>query len=220
MTKVNSGYDQQYRQMAGDLAAATGNATGSSATTLTDSGATWTTNAFKGHIVAVTLSANNVAVSGWRYGTVVSNTGTALTVDQWYLPTAPGTFAAASTPSSTCAYFIQSGGAPCWYMGLTADTAAVGASDTTLPSEITTSGGGLIRKICTVAHTASATTYTLAATFTANGTDSLPVTVHKIGISPSILSTAALQLFESILSADATLTASGDAVTVTDTVTM
>lgn len=220
MTKVNSGYDQQFRQMAGDLAGTTGNATATTATTLTDSGASWTTNAYKGHVLVATLSANNVAVTGFRFGIVVSNTSTAFTVDQWYAPGSPGTFAAASTPSSTAAYYVLSGGAPCWYMGLTADTGAVSTSDTTLPSEITTSGGGLIRKICTVAHSASASTYTLAATFTANGSDTLPVTIHKVGISPSILSTTALQLFESVLSADATLNASGDAVTVTDTVTM
>lgn len=212
--KTNSGYDQQFRQMAGDIAGIAGTATATSSASLTDSGGTWGSNVYKGHLVV----AGNSGAS-FVYGVIVSNTGTVLTIDRWYTPATPGG-AAASTPSSTAPYLIMPGGAPAWYMGLTADSGAASAGDTTLPSEITTASGGLIRKIVTVAHSASASTYTLSTTFTANGSDSLPVTIHKIGISPSILATAALQLFESVLSADATLATSGDAVTITDTVTM
>lgn len=212
--KNYSGYDQQYRQMAGDVAGLAGTATATAAASLTDSGATFSVNAYAGHMV---LAGNSAAT--FVYGVVISNTATVLTIDRWYTPSSPGG-AAASTPSATAPYIIMPGGAPCWYMGLTADSADPALADTTLPSEITTASGGLIRKICTVAHTASATTYTLAATFTANGSDSLPVTVWKVGISPSIKSTATLQLFETALPSSVTFSSSGDATTITDTISM
>ena len=67
------------------------------------------------------------------------------------------------------------------YLALTANATAPSASDTTLTAEIVTGGGGLLRAAATYAHTAAATTYTLTLTFTANGSDSLPVTIAKVG---------------------------------------
>lgn len=104
------------------------------------------------------------------------------------------------------------------WMALTANGTTPSASDTTLAGEITTGGGGLVRVAATPAHTTGANTYTLTRTFTANGSDSLPVTIHKVGIFDA--ASAGNLIFETVLSADATLTASGDAVTVTSTVTM
>jgi hypothetical protein len=94
---------------------------------------------------------------------------------------------------------------------------AVSAASTTLPGEITTAGGGLIRKQVTYAHTATTNTSTLTGTFTANGTDSLPVTVAKIGVLNAL--TVGTLAYETLLNATATLTISGDNVTVTETVT-
>jgi hypothetical protein len=204
--KVNSGNDVEARCLGGDVAGDTGTSTGTTSTTLTDSGKSWTTNAFAGHVVA----------TGGVYGVVLSNTGTALTVDRWYAPATPGG-AAGSTPS-TGTYVILPGGAPAWFMAITANSTSPSASDTTLAGEITTAGGGLVRKLATYAHTAGASTYTLTATFTANGSDSLPVTVAKMGVFNSISS--GLMLHETLLNATATLTASGDACTVSQTVTM
>lgn len=204
--KVNSGNDIEARNLGGDIAGDTGTSTGATATTLTDSGKSWTTNAWTGHLVC----------TGSVYGVVVSNTATALTVDRWYTPSTPGG-AAASTPS-TGTYVIPPGGAPVWYMALTANATAASASDTSLTAEITTAGGGLIRKLVTYAHTTGASTYTLTGTFTANGSDSLPVTIAKIGTFNSI--TSGQMLHETLLSATATLSASGDPVTVTQTITM
>lgn len=204
--KTNSGNDIEARNLGGDLAGDTGTSTGTTATTLTDSGKSWTTNAWTSHLVA----------TGSVYGVVVSNTATALTVDRWYTPASPGG-AAASTPA-TGAYVILPGGAPVWYMALTANSTAPAATDTTLTGEITTSGGGLVRKLATYAHTAGTNTYTLTGTFTANGSDSLPVTVAKIGTFNSI--TSGQMLHETLLSATATLSASGDALTITQTVSM
>lgn len=204
--KVNSGNDVLARNLGGDIAGDTGTSTGTTSTSLTDSGKSWTSNAWAGHIV----------VSGAVYGVVLSNTGTALTVDRWYAPATPGG-AAGSTPS-TGTYVILPGGAPAWFMAITANNTSPSAGDTTLAGEITTAGGGLVRKLATFAHTAGASTYTLSTTYTANGSDSLPVTVAKMATFTSIAS--GVMLHETLLNATATLTASGDAVTVTDTVTM
>ncbi len=108
--------------------------------------------------------------------------------------------------------------ASCNYMGLTANAAAESAANTSLPAEITTAGGGLIRKQATYAHTAGTNTSTLTATFTANGTDTLPVTVAKTGVFNHITTAATLD-YEKLLNATTTLTASGDNVTVTFTLT-
>lgn len=105
------------------------------------------------------------------------------------------------------------------YMALansaTATTPA--ASDTTLTGEITTAGGGLIRKQATYAHTAGTNTTTLTATFTANGSDSLAVTVSQIGIFNA--SSSGTMALKTALSSNATLTTSGDNVSVTETIT-
>jgi hypothetical protein len=104
------------------------------------------------------------------------------------------------------------------YIALTANATAPSASDTTLTAEITTGGGGLIRAQAAYAHTGSTATFTLTKTFTANGSDSLPVTLAKIGVFNA--SSSGSLCFETLLSATATLTASGDACTITDTFTI
>lgn len=104
------------------------------------------------------------------------------------------------------------------YMALTANATAPAAGDTTLTAEIATGGGGLIRKQATYAHTAGTNTYTLTGVFTANGSDALPVTVAKYGIFNA--SSAGTLVFETLLGSTATITASGDQLTVTVTVTM
>lgn len=161
---------------------------------------------------------------GCVWGQIKSNTNASppvLTVDRWYNAATPGG-AAATTPVAG-PWVILDGRAPAWFMGLTADTGspASPSTATSLTSEITTASGGLIRKICPYAHSASANTYTLTPVFTANGSDSLPVTVHKIGVFNSMVvgDTVGTILFETVLSADATLSASGDQLTITETVT-
>lgn len=204
--KVNSGNDILARALGGDVAGDTGTSTGTTSTSLTDSGKTWTSNAFAGHLV----------VSGGVYGVVLSNTSTTLTVDRWYAPATPGG-AAGSTPS-TGSYVVLPGGAPTWFMAITANNTAPSATDTSLAGEITTAGGGLVRKLATFAHTSGTNTYTLSTTFTANGSDSLPVTVAKMATFNSISS--GQMLHETLLNATAPFTASGDATTITNTVTM
>lgn len=205
--KVNSGNDAQADQMGGGVVGVTGTATSTTATSLTNTGASFGT--LTGHIV----------VAGSVYGVIVSNTGTVLTVDRWYNPATPGG-AAGSTPSGTAVYMVLPGNAPAMFMALTANATAPSGSDTSLTAEITTAGGGLIRKLATYAHTPGAASYSLAATFTGNGSDAYPVTVAKMGIFNSIVAATGLMQFETLLSpSTATLSASGDQVTVTDSVT-
>lgn len=208
MTLVNAGLDGMACAMGGDLAGSTGTATATSATSLTNSGASFGT--YTGHIV----------VAGSVYGVITSNTGTVLTIDQWYNPGSPGG-SAGSTPSGTSTYVILPGNAPYWYMALTTNATAPSVSDTSLTSEYSTTAGGLIRKIATYAHTGGASSYSLAATYTVNGSDTgLPYTINKIGIFNTLTNATGRMMFETALSPSATVSASGDQCTITDTVTI
>lgn len=216
---TQNGRDIWARALGGGQVGDTGQATASGATSLTDStkSGTWTSNQWAGCRVFASVSATQMV-----FGIIVSNTTTVLTVDRWYTVGTPGG-AAGSTPSATGTYVITDGNAPAWFMGLTANNGAPASPSTatSLTGEITTVGGGLIRKICPYAHTASQNTYTLTPVFTANGSDSLSVVIAKIGVFDSMVpgDTTSTMLFESLLSATATLSASGDQLTVTETVT-
>jgi hypothetical protein len=104
------------------------------------------------------------------------------------------------------------------YMSLSANASAPAGSDTTLTGEITTGGGGLYPAQGTYAHTNGTTTSTVSKTFTTNGSDSLPVTIAQIGLRNAGAAGGTLGVKE-LLSATATLTTSGDALTVTYTLT-
>jgi hypothetical protein len=118
------------------------------------------------------------------------------------------------------------GGAPAFYMGITTNATAFNAADTTLASELWFSGGGLRRRLASWAHTNGTSTYTVSNTFTANGSDTLPQAIAKIGIFQHFVNTtvstsnSGVMLFETVLSSTATLSASGDNVAITDTVTI
>lgn len=104
------------------------------------------------------------------------------------------------------------------WVALTANNTSPAAGDTTLTGEITTGGGGLIRKAGTYGHTTGAASYTLTTVFTANGSDSLPVTIAKRGVFDA--SSSGQLVFTTLLSPTATLSASGDQLTITDTVSL
>lgn len=104
------------------------------------------------------------------------------------------------------------------YIALTANSTSPAAGDTTLASEIATASGGLVRAQATYAHTNGQSTFTLTKTFTANGNDSLSVTVAKVGIFNA--SSSGTLVWETLLGTTATLSAVGDALTCTETVTL
>jgi hypothetical protein len=207
---VNSGRDLQALTMGGDITAFTGTATATSATSLTVASG-FTASAYIGKIVVAGTTPGTAV-----YGIITANTTTVLTIDRWYNPLTPSG-AAATTPSATTTFIIMPYGAGAPWMALTANASAAAGADTTLTAEITTGGGGLIRKLGTYAHTAGVASYTITTVYTANGSDALPVTVAKMGCFNSI--TGGTMAFETLLNATATLTLSGDQLTVTDTVT-
>ena len=214
---LNDGRVQQANNYGGGQVGTTGQATSSAATTLTNSGAAWTVNQWAGYRVYASVSA-----SAMVWGNVLSNTSTALTVDRWYAPATPGG-SAGSTPSGTAAYLIADGGVvSAWFMGLTATNITPGATDHALSGEYTVAGGGLVRKICPYALTSgtSPMTMTLTPVFTANGTDTLPQTFYAIslGVSMVVAATTLIQKFEASLSAPQTISASGDQLTVTSSI--
>lgn len=213
MNITQNGRDIQARVAFGGAVGLVGTATATGTTSLTESGATWTSNQFQGFRV--------VALATGVWANIISNTSTVLTLDRWYTPATPGGSAGA-TPSGTTGFVIMDGGAPSWFMGLSTSTTGVGtpSTNTTLPSEITTSGGGLVRQICPWAHTASAATTTLTPVYTANGSDSLPVIVGSIGTANSMVPTSTPNLFfNTVFSSTATLSSIGDQLTVTQTIT-
>jgi hypothetical protein len=161
--------DWQAKAMGGGLGAffgatAQGTLTACTATVATNSGATFPTanQGLAGMVVAV--GANASGTGSTVFGVIMSNTATALTVDQWYNP---ATGAAGTTPNATGQYQIIPGQFPAMFLALTADATGPSSADTTLASEITTNG--FTRAIGTWAHTQAATTYTQTKTFTCSG---------------------------------------------------
>jgi len=196
-----------------------GVATASSATTLTtNSAVTHATNDLAGQIVVA-----GTATVANCYGVIVTNTSgtnTVLTVDRWSVPATPGG-AAATTPATTSPYVIVAGGSPAWFMGITATATAFSATDVSLAGEITTAGGGLIRKICPYAHTTGTNTSTLTPVFTVNGSDTgLPVTIAAMGTWNVLIGTTGILSYHTVLGTTAVLSAIGDSLTLTSTLTL
>lgn len=180
-------------------------ATGSSATSLTDTGEAWTTDQFKGWTVIAEESTNTPV-----YGNIGSNTGTVLTIDAWR----NADDSAGTTPGTTANYAIYPTCRP-RYMGLTENASAAAAGNTALTGEITT--GGCARALTTYAHTNDAATLTLQKAFSVSA--SFPA-IHRMGLFTASNTTAGgIMVFESVLNADANVV-SGDTLTVTDTITL
>jgi hypothetical protein len=189
----------------GSAGPAANTATATSATSLTDSGESWTTDQFKGWTVFAEESTNNPV-----FGNIGSNNGTVLTLDAWWGPND----AAETTPGSTADYIILPTARP-RYMALTENAGAASASDTALTGELTTGGAG--RALATYAHTPGTATFTLLKAFSITGT--FPA-IHKMGLfTASTLTAAGIMIFETVLNADASVI-TGDTLQVTDTVTI
>lgn len=196
------------------LAAATGAAgvnnganvaTGSSATSLTDTGESWTTDQFKGWTVVAEETTNTPV-----HGNIGTNSATVLTIDAWR----NADDSAGTTPGSTANYAIYPTCRP-RFMGLTENAGAAAAGDTVLTGEITT--GGCARALTTYAHTNDAATLTLSKTFSVSST--FPA-IHKIGLLTASNTTAGgILVWEVVLNADANVI-SGDSLAVTWTLTI
>jgi hypothetical protein len=180
-------------------------ATGSSATSLTDTGEAWTTDRFKGWTVIAEETTNTPV-----YGNIGTNSGTVLTIDAWK----NADDSAGTTPGATANYAIYPTVRP-RYMGLTENAGAAAAGDATLTGEITT--GGCNRQLATYAHTPGTATFTLIKSFSVTST--FPA-IHKMGLfSASTTTAGGIMVFETVLNADANVI-NGDTLQVTDTVTI
>lgn len=164
-----------------------------------------------------------VSVSG-VWANIESNTNASppvLSIDRWYNPATPGG-SAAGTPAAG-KFVVAQCSAAVQFMGLSASTTSLGtpSTNTSLPGEIVTSGGGLVRQICPIAHTASTAVTTLTPIFTANSSDSLPVVIGSVGTFNSMVvaDTTQTMFFNTLLGTTATLSSIGDQLTITQTVT-
>lgn len=180
-------------------------ATGAAATSLTDTGETWTVDQFKGWTVIAEQGTDTPV-----YGNVGSNSATVLTIDAWK----NNDDSAGTTPGATANYAVYPS-CRARYMALTENAGAAAAGDTALTGELTTGGCG--RALATYAHTPAAATYTMAKTFTVTAT--FPA-IHKMGMfSASNPTAAGVAIFVAVLNADASVI-SGDSLAVTQTVTL
>jgi hypothetical protein len=222
MNITQNGRDMQSRMFGGGTQQAGVSTTAPTATTYTLDGVTapGSTTAYNGQRVL----AGSTAV-GDVYGIAQSNTNATppvITVDRWYNAATPGG-AVATTPVAG-PYVIPDGSPAVRFMALsTAVSPTIGtpSTNTSLPSEVTTAGGGLIRQVCPWAHTATAATTTLTPVYTANGNDSLPAVLTCVGTFSSMVVAATVQtmFFNTAFGTSATLSSVGDQLTVTQTIT-
>jgi hypothetical protein len=212
---VNNGLDILSRTLGGLIVGFNkATATAATATSLTATATPFVASAYIGCTV--------VDLTTGVYGVISANSTSVLTVDRWYNPATPGG-AAGTTPGATDTYAILSGGPPAWFMGISTTNTASVATDTTMAGEITTAGGGCLRALATYAHTGGTTTFTLANTFTTNSSDtaSLPYAVARDGLFTSIVTGGVTtMLAETLLNAIATLSLTGDSVTITHSLTI
>lgn len=199
-------------------------ATATSATSLTNTGAAFPTSgglngSLQGHLV---WAVNGT--TGLVFGVILSNTATVLTVDRWY---DPKTGNAGTTPAATALYAITPGMGTTNWIGLSTDTTTPAAADvlrtadglfgngTGAGTATEQTGSGLARTL--VLPTFPATHQTqLQNTWTYTG--AVSVTIAKVVLCNSLAAAGSKLHLETLLSATATVAASGDSIQVTWTV--
>ncbi len=237
--RLNVGRDQQQRiAMFGDVGAslnglaATGTATSPTATTWTGAASSFPTatssagNAgLQGHMVFVANAVTSDAFTNPVAGVILSNTATALTVDQWYA--VPITGATGTTPAAASAAFVLPGAAPVWWVALSTSTSSPAATDVTrsadgLWADGTSSGtateqtaNGLARAYCGYGSSTNPTDntagqYNFLHTWTYTGATS--VTIGKVVLFNSAAGAGTIPLLETLLNATATVAANGDTI--------
>lgn len=241
--RVTMGRDQWQRGlMMGDVGATIGDGkagllTAATATTATPAGGGLPTAAtsagntgLQGKIIV--LGPNNAGVGSQVFGVIVSNTATVITVDQWYA--VPVTGAAGVAPNATSSYMILPGMAWAAWVGLSTSVAAAAAGDilrtadglfgdgTGAGAATEQNANGLARAYCgqggATAPTFGAGTYVLDHTWTYSTTGA--VTLGKVVNCNSLAVAGSLLFLETLLSATGQVSAVGDTIRVTWTVTL
>lgn len=216
-----------------------GSATAPTATTFT-SGTTLPTSTtsagnagLQGHMLFVANSVTSDAFANPVMGVIVSNTASVITVDQWYA--VPMTGAAGTTPSAASAGIVLPGGSQAAWIALSTDTTTPAATDVTSTSGLWangTSGGtvteqtanGLARAYCGSGNPGTAPSFPAAQEFefqqTWTYTGSTSVTIAKVVLFNAAAVAGCLAILDTLLSSTATLSASGDTLQVTWTITL
>lgn len=216
MLKPNGGQDSQAWMMGGRSLIGDANIGATvtfTASSVVDTVKLWPTDRWKG----------NMVVAGGFLSIVTSNNSTTLNIDRWYDPAGmPLTVAtpAAATPAANGQYVIVPGNAPAGYVALGNTNTAPSSTDVNMADEILTSGGALLRKLAIYTKTAGAPNYTLTPAWTANASDSLPVTVYRLAVHQSVERSAAMGiLFETGITQPPTLRVANDQLVLTETIT-
>jgi hypothetical protein len=202
--------------------------TGTTATTLTGASGLPTGAASSGNtgLQGKIVYCTNSTVTNSVFGICVTNAATSITVDQWYA--IPVTGAAGTTPTNAAGTaWVLPGGSWAWWVGLSTSVAAPAAGDVTrtadgLWADGTSSGtatesvaSGMTRAYCgqgggTAPTIPGAAQLTLNHTWTYGTTGSL--TLGKVILFNSLAVAGTVPLFETLLSATATVAANGDTV--------
>jgi hypothetical protein len=231
--QVTMGINQWLRSLCfGDVTAnstsytgVTGTATSTSATSLTNTGAAFPTTGgvntgLPGHVV--------YCPAAGVYGVITANTATVLTVDQWTSQSS-ATGAAGSTPAGTAIYSICPGAGIAGWIGLSTNSAAAAAGDvlrtadglfadgTTGAAATEQTTNGLSRAYVQATLPAS-TQSQFAYTWTYTG--STTVAIAKAVLCNSKAAAGSLLVLETLLSAVATVAASGDTCALTWVITV
>lgn len=232
--RVTMGRDNYQRLgLAGNISAnatfatVKGAATAVSATSLTNSGAAFPTSGGPG---AGGLAGQIVVATGTNtcYGVILSNTATVLTIDQWYDPTSTSGAASAS-PAATTPYIILSGAGSANWIGLSTATAAAAAGDVLrtadgLFGDGTTAGAATEQTTNGLSRSFVQPTFPSAGNiqlqFTWTYTGAVSVTIGKAVLCNSKAAAGSLLFLETLLSATATVSASGDTLQLTWTVSL
>lgn len=203
--------------------------TGTTATTLTGASglSTATSSAgnagLQGHIVYV----QNATPANSVIGVVLSNTSTAITVDQWYA--LPLTGAAGTTPANSAgSAFLLPGGSWAWWVALSTNSSAAAAGDVNrtadglwgdgtgsgASTELTANQMG--RAYCgqgggTAPTIPGSAQLQFNHTWTFNGSVS-PGTIQKVVLFNALAAAGCLPLLETLLNAPANVNTNGDTV--------
>lgn len=197
--------------------------TGTTATTLTGASGlpTATSSAgnagLQGHVVI----APHATPANTVLGVILSNTATAITVDQWYA--IPITGAAGTTPvnGAGTAYVLPGGSSWLPWVALSTDTTSAAATDSqpagaTFTGEQTANGlarafvgqGGTVAPVITPGTTTSTIAFAHTWIYTGSGA----VALAKVLLYNALSATGNLIQFETLLNAAGTVTANGDTI--------
>lgn len=234
--RVTMGRDQIQRlQISGDVGSGSLNGlvvayTGTTATTLTGASGLPTAassagnSGLQGHLVIVP----NSTVANTVIGVIVSNTATAITVDQWYALPCTGAVGTTPTNAAGTAYVLPGGTWTAW-IGLSTASAAAAAGDVLrtadgLFGDGTGAGAATEQSASGLARTYVAATLPSAGNIqyqnTWTYTGASLVTIPKVVMCNSKAVAGSLMFLETLLNASGTVSNNGDTLQVTWTVTL